>query len=753
MCVVPASERLCATRRMNFGPLQHLRGYWLLLIGVALYLGYAATGGATGLDVIVAVGAIAVTQMFPGILLWRCIRPADGWLLEDLAMGFAMGIVIAVPTQTIAGFAHQRWLAVVLPLLVAAALLSTPVTRSRIVRARCAPLPWWLSGGIVLFSVTALPSLISYFRVNQPTWPLGTGRPAVDTYLHLALSSELLERGPAAWPTVIGEPLGYQWFAHAWMAQVTASSGVSLDVVLMRILPALMPIVAVSCVAALALRLTRSPYVALGAVALASLGGRTTPFQFNVPHPLIAPDSPTLGLGVPTLMALVAVLAMRWRGQAQRGSVILVPVLTVIATGTKGSTAPAVIAGLALAVVAMLIWQRRLVPHLVADLAMTIAALALTLVIVFHGSASGLRLGIGDSAKQTTLAGVLRGAPTPMWQLIISGLTILLAVGPALLGCAALGRRADRNDPVIWVLLGSAVAGATATGIFSHPGGSQGYFLLTALPLAAIASAIGAERILRMVRRPTRVRLVAVSVVGAFGFYVIPELALGMLQSHHFQQMQMIALLAIIVLIVAAAIAMVLIRDDHRRVDWRIGAATVVTAVVLSAPIAYGRYLPTISLSPVATNLSVDQAGVSSNGQISAAVYIRDHSEEQDLVMTNRHCQGPSAPDHCDSRRWLVTAYTQRQALIEGWTATNTATRLAPNGRDSITIDYWNPALLRLNDEFYTHPTAAGARKLWGMGVRWVYEENTRPHSASLAPYAVLRYRDADASAWQLLPN
>ncbi len=725
-------------------------GYWLLLAGIALYLGYAALRGGTGLDVLAAIAAIAATQLFPGILLWRCVRPREGWWLEDLAMGFAMGIVVAVPTQTIAGYAHHRWIAVVLPLMVAAALLGTPVTRARITHAQCSAIPWWLGGGIVLFSAAAVPSLIAFFRVNQPSWTFGTGRPQVDTYLHLALSSELLERGPAAWPTVIGEPLGYQWFTHAWIAQVTASSGVPLDIVLMRVLPAVMPIVAVSCVAALALRLTRSPHVALGAIALASLGGQTTPFHFNGPHPMVTPDSPTLGLGVPTLMALVAVLAMRWRGQAQRGSIILVPVLTVIASGTKGSTAPAVIAGLALALVAMLIWQRRLVLPLLADLAMTSVALVLTLVIVFHGSASGLKLGVGASAKQTTLAGALGGAPTPALQIIISGLTILMAVGPALLGCAALGRRADRNDPVIWVLLGSAIAGATATGIFSHPGRSQEYFLLTALPLAAIASAIGAQRVLRTLGRRAQILLITLTAIGALGFYAIPERAVGKLRSHNFHQMEVIVLVAVIVLILTAGIAMVVITQDTHRIGWRIGASTIAAAVVLSAPIAYGKYLPTTSLPRVRTNLSVNQPGVSSNAQIAAAVYIRDHSAKQDLVMTNRHCEVPLATNHCDSRRWLVTAFTQRQALIEGWTATNTATRLAPHGRDSITINYWHPALLALNDDFYTHPTAAAANKLWNLGVRWIYQENTRPHAATLAPYATRRFNDPDASAWQL---
>ncbi|NYJ75739.1 hypothetical protein [Allobranchiibius huperziae] len=725
-------------------------GYWVLLAVLALYLAYAGVDGLSGSEVVRAVLGVAVTQLLPGVLLWRCVRPRDGWLLEDLAMGFAMGIAIVVPTQTIAGYSHQRWIALVLPLLVAALLLAVPVTRRRIMSARWSPLPWWLGGGIAALSASTFPMLVAYFRVNQPRWATGVGQPHVDTYLHLALSSELLERGPAAWPTVIGEALGYQWFAHAWIAQVTASTGVPLDEVLMRFLPAIMPIVSVTCVAALCLRLTRSAGIALGAVALASLAGVTAPVRTLAINPMITPQSPTLGLGIPTLMALIAILAMRWRGEALRGAIVMVPILTVIATGTKGSTAPVVIAGLGLALLAALIWRRRLVPHLVVDLLMMGVALVATLAIVFHGSASGLMLGVTESAKQTRLAGELGGAPTYFQQRALSAITILIGLGPALLGFAALWRREDRRDPVIWVLLGASIAGAAATGLFSHPGKSQGYFLLTALPLAAIATAIGADRVLRTLSVRGRALLLGFAGLGAVAFVLLPTLVLGPLRTHTFRRLEESVLIGLVILVAAGVIAVIATRDTDRRYGARIGLSAAAGAVVLSGPVVYGQYLSNVKEPSAHQHIKLSEAGASSNAQIAAAVYIRDHSGVEDLVMTNRHCTRQSAPYHCDTRRWLVTAFSQRQALIEGWTATNTATRLAPHGRDSVTIDYWHPQLLQLNDGFYTHPTAAAARQLWDKGVRWVYEENTMKHAKTLAPYATLRFRDSGASAWQL---
>jgi hypothetical protein len=156
---------------------------------------------------------------------------------------------------------------------------------------------------------------------------------------------------------------------------------------------------------------------------------------------------------------------------------------------------------------------------------------------------------------------------------------------------------------------------------------------------------------------------------------------------------------------------------------------------------------------PAKPALVVSNGGAISQGEIDVARYIREHSRIDDLVMTNRHCTFPRAPiGGCDSRRWLVTAFTERQSLVEGWTATPQAAKVAPNGRDSITVDYWKPDILRLNDGFITAPTAEAHRRLWDLGVRWVYVENTSEHASSLEPYAVKRFQTRDASAWQLVP-
>ena len=141
-------------------------------------------------------------------------------------------------------------------------------------------------------------------------------------------------------------------------------------------------------------------------------------------------------------------------------------------------------------------------------------------------------------------------------------------------------------------------------------------------------------------------------------------------------------------------------------------------------------------------------------GQVRAAHWIRDHSDVDDVVMTNRHCSVPrdDPADGCDSRRWLVAAYGERQMLLEGWTAVPKSAEIAPEGRDSITVAYWKPELLALNDGFIANPSRAAARDLYERGVRWVYVENTRPHARTLEPFATERFRARGVRVYELEP-
>ncbi len=725
---------------------------------------YAVADGLSVTSAVLALGAIALTQVLPGALVWRTVRPRDGWLLEDLGAGFALGSAMAVPTQVVAGLLQQRWLALAIPLVVAAALLAAPVTRRRIRSARWSQTPWWFGTALGLLSLVGVPQLTAYFADNRITYAVPTV-PHVDTYLHQALATELLNRGPAAWPTVLGEDLGYHWFTHAWLAQVAASTGVELDQLLLRLMPAIMPMAVALAVGVTGLRLSRRPWVGVLAATIAMVGGRFNFFGMADPALPMTPLSPTLALGAPTLLLLVTVLALRWRGETLRGAWVLVPLLAVVASGTKGSTAPLVVAGLGLAVVAMLIWNRALVARTVVDLLVVAGGLVFALIFVFHGSSAGLALGVTASAKQTALGRVLTELPSRELILLASGTVIVSGVSRAILALVLPFFRDTRRDPLTWVLLGASAAGAIAVGIFSHPGLSQSYFYLTAVPLGALGSALGVQRAVGAFgRRFMRAVWVLGVLSGIAVGYASPALVGPLLPEEYTRAWEAfgVTTAALLVTATAGAVAGLLLGRDRWREPGRTGrrwtgaltAAGLVAATAFLTAGSVGAVRSLMATRPVDPRaVTLETYGAVSQGQIDVARYIRDHSGVNDVVMTNRHCTVPRSPfNGCDSRRWIVTAFSERQLLVEGWTATPEATRLAPHGRDSVTVDYWKPDILRLNDGFTVAPTADAHRRLWDLGVRWAYVENTIPHADTLAPYAVERFHTADASAWQLLP-
>jgi hypothetical protein len=725
------------------------------LLATAGFLAYAVERGLSPRHALTAAAAVGLVQVLPGALCWRAVRPRQGWLVEDLVMGFAIGCCLAIGAQVVAGLSRITWLSAAIPLAVGAVLILVPATRRRIVEARWTALPAWFGPVVALASVPVFPQLMSYFHRHELRWPPGAWQPHIDAYLHQALAAELLNRGPAAWPTVQGEDLGYHWFAHAWIAQTARVSGLGLDEVLLRFMPAVMPSIVVACAAVAALRLTGRPVVGALAGVLTMLGGTLNVFGRYAPGYPVEPLSPTLAMGAPTLLALVVVLAVRWRGESLRGAFVLVPLLAVAAAGTKGSTSPLVVAGLGVALVAMLVWDRSRAVQVALDLVVVTAALVFTVIVVFHGSSAGLTLGIDEAAQQTATGTWLGPLDTPAlrWMAIVTSVLGVLARGAA--GFALPFSARWRKEPLTWLLLGACLAGAGALAVFSHPGKSQWYFALTAIPLLSIASAIGISELARALGARRIITLGAVAVVGGVLLALLPTWVEGRLVTQGYDQAWTMVGIAAGVLVATALAGAAMGRGRSHPARGAL-AARAATAVGLCAVVSGLAVFTSSSFEPVKTvwqPVTTKTSWAVTQKQINAARYIRDHSAIDDVVMTNRHCTYPRSPfNGCDSRRWLVAAFSERQMLVEGWTATPKATELAPHGRDSITVDYWKPDILRLNDQFIAAPTEDAARRLWGLGVRWIYVEHTRPYAKTLEPYAVRRYRNSDAEAYQLLP-
>ena len=197
-------------------------------------------------------------------------------------------------------------------------------------------------------SLVTLPVFQNGIRAQPLTWNSGARVPYIDAYFHLALAGGLANRGPTRFPWVESEPLGYHWFSHAWVAQVSNVSGAGLDEVLFVFLPLFIPLMAVILVATAAVRLSGRVWTGPVAAILMMAGGDLNVFGKLSPGYPISVLSPSLTFGAPLLIATVIVLALRWRRELLRGGVVLLPLVCIGAAGAKGSTVPLVIAGLGL---------------------------------------------------------------------------------------------------------------------------------------------------------------------------------------------------------------------------------------------------------------------------------------------------------------------------------------------------------------------------------------------------------------------
>ena len=728
---------------------QFQRGYGALVIAVAtavtaaVYVGF----GLSPSQLVIASLVVVITNVLPGVVLWRCVRPRDGWWIEDIGLGWGCSLGLSIVSAVIAGLTRLPVLTLLLPLAATGALLAVRPVRRRALDARCAPTPpavGYTVGGVLLLG---LVTTIGFVDQHKLSWGKTVGLPYSDSYLHLAISRSILERGPVSWPTVIDEPLGYHWFTHAWVAQIAGAGTFGIDVTLLRVLPLLAPVVVACAIVGAALRLTGSGAAAAIAVVLGSIGGVASMVGAPSGYLPVVPASPTVAMSVPPMVAVVTLIVMRWRGEVGSWVLPAIFAVAVVATGSKGSTTPLLLSGLAVVILLATFSDRSAARAASLDAAVLLLAVATCLVVVFHGSADALTWGPGERSARSSL-GDLGSLPG---QVVAVAYAIATGVAPAALGVVALVsgrvRRADDSWWLLWLLLGATVAGSTAGAVFLQPGGSQAYFVMSALPLAALASAVGARAILPSAALSARAWVVVgiVGLVGGFSVWVLP----GAIGNTDLAVAPRIALQVMLVLtLVSAASAGVWLLTRRR-------AAVLLCVAVCglgNAAVARTAYIADTPLVRSAT-YSIRAFSAVTQGQLDAARYIDDHSDTKDLVMTNRHCGTPVTPDQpCDSRRWVVTAFSGRQALIEAWGTTPTSAKLRPRGRELITLPYWNPGLLTLNDGFFARPNEASHRELWERGVRWVYVDRLLPHARDLAPFAQLRYRNDDASAWQLLP-
>ncbi|NUS49911.1 MAG: hypothetical protein HOQ22_02580, partial [Nocardioidaceae bacterium] len=433
------------------------------------------------------------------------------------------------------------------------------------------------------------------------------------------------------------------------------------------------------------------------------------------------------------LLPTIALLTMRWRGQVGRWTYPLLVLLLVGAGGSKGSEVPVLVVGALLASAAAVLGRHPQWRRVLLDTGTALVVLVLLIKLVFGGGTGGTTVApmrqllelqgdllVGRSSDVTgpALLSFLLLAMVPIFGGAVAGLRVVLG-------------RDTRSDPMGWALLGCALAGAGAIVALAHPSLSTYYFLFAADAPLSVLIGWGLALMLRHVGRP--VALAVTGAVAGVGGVLVTGAVLGDLEGSTSRQQHAYAalLLFLAVVGVVALVAGVVLAgpEGRRRATIAVAVAALSFAGVTDEVRELRSPLPPARFGPV------KQAGAISAVEVRAARWLRDHSQRDDLVMTNRHCRAGTGP-HCDHRRFVVAAYAERGLLLEGWAYTRTSNRLGTDEVSGNRVGFWNQDLLRLNDGFLTDPNAADARRLWDLGVRWAFVQRSAPHADTLAPYA-----------------
>ncbi|GGL98405.1 hypothetical protein [Micromonospora yangpuensis] len=703
-------------------------------------------------------GYALLAVLLPGTLVYRALRRHPHTLVEDLAMGAAVGLVLELAGWAVfaaVGVPGWLWL---WPLAVVVPFAAVPALRRHWRPTGYRPVPtgwaWSVTGVVVGFTLYLVES---FLRVN-PVLPTEEGQAQyIDLAFQLSLAGAATHQVPLQVPQVAGEPLHYHWFGFAHLAASSLVSGVDLPTVFFRLgVPALCAL-AVVLVAVVGWRITGRPYAGAAAAALMFTVGEFG-FEnglrqlFGTQTTFIVWGSPSMTYSWVLLVPLLAVFG-EIVGRARRvtvpplggGAWVLAAGFLAASTGAKASSVPVVLAALGLAAVVLTVGRRRLPRAVLAAVGLTLAAQLFATAVLFafesHGVTvdplSGLRGYVEPTADRPVLVTGL------VWVAVC--LAFLLNLQLRLAGALALLRlRRWRPEPVQVFLLGGAVAGPAAYLLVGHPGSSNQYFLRAGFAFGVILSAWGWAEVLDRAALSARGRRRLAG--AAVGFAVLLTAYQLRFPATAAPEPGYAAVLPLLIWAGVLTLLAILVALYWPALVGRwpalagTGGAVLLTGVLVAG--APGLVLDARAARTFPNGGAYAVVPMPAS-RVAAARWVYAASDPADVLATNVHCW-TVVNGWCDARSFWLSGYAQRSVLVEGWAF---APRMV--GRDGGPYaPFWDEARLRANDAAFTAPTAAGLAELRDRyGVRWlVVDRQVEPESPVLAELADLRY-DTDRMA------
>jgi hypothetical protein len=316
-----------------------------------------------------------------------------------------------------------------------------------------------------------------------------------------------------------------------------------------------------------------------------------------------------------------------------------------------------------------------------------------------------------------------------------------------------------RKDPAAWFMAGVVIAGWGVYLTLSHPSYSQAYFLRLANPMATVFGAWAlAAAVPSTARSGRRVGAVLASgaLIGAgvvaLGRDVTPTLA-GHTKNLTAVVASVVTPLAVVF---AAAVAgvitwMVVRRKVPGLRGW--GLALALAALVLGGPgvdeisgtLRDGIFFVADTAVPEGGASAGPLAGYQlSPAAGAAAAWLNQHTPNDAVIASNRHCiKGPQRPK-CLSLAFWVSGLGGRSTVLEGWGYTSAAKW--PGAPTPF------PERLAANDIVFTDPSTANIHLLrQRYSASWlVADTSAGPVSPQLPRFAAPRFSSGQITIYQL---
>ncbi len=733
-------------------------------------------------------------QILLGGLIWSRIRPQSSIdLVEFVGMGGALGFGLSlISSQLFRLFVPFSISWFILPLLlliffqireespldVSFTKLQAPNNLLFIISGTLIALStswyWLVSTAVAVFLWTVLHFLRDSNRsagLSQSKWQgllaIAAVAMSVRAIMHLSALTEI--RNPLWWnlrfgvlqdpDTIFAESMvnstqnfGYQgnifvsglrfyyhWFAFAWEATLGSISQLTPFAVTAIAAPAIVFFVILCLVFTIARRVSSSVFSAPAAMfSVAMLCAGQIPF-LRILHPY----SFSFNFG---LMFLYSLVIFVLTCHEMKRSVLLIGVLlmSLCLLGSKVSFGPMLVVGFGFCLLWALLFKTYRESAFLLSIAGALAVLVSFTVIYKIGARSGVdyRISFMDILRQkANLENGLSGSIVFVTFLCVLGYLLAPATGLFFLRDVF---TVDKSFGIIFSVAGG-LTGITLGFVLSDPSETGAYFIQGGLALlvpTAVASLFASHR--RADQRFRYLFLVA-TVICLQGARLWPEIYNDSFSKNgnHYYRLALAIGMPTMVAVFCVGLLSILSQSDNNIKSFRALAILLLVSTVGSYYANAGDFFSKGQWA--ARNVRIEPADVisGSNQYRNLLLWLRDNSDQKDIVATNRYCSiATEPPPGCRAIWSLTSALTGRQMLSEGTWTTN------------IISGFEDEAEKRrsLVENFVNLPTNQTRAQLSDYGVRWVVADYAVTNTRNWGEFAEVRFKNKAGVILELVP-